>query len=223
MKKSIVLVCILGMVSAVFAAEKGSKRPMYAKAEVGFYDGGTIISTDYNGLLSSKVDQVFVISGFEITPTFGIILPFTTEKEFGTLKTSVEAQIPMVFGSAVSAVSGLRGDSSATVISPGILLIESYYFPESNSKLLQKLSGQMGIGFSVPISTVKGTYSMPKTTYPYGTVEESFSETGIGFKLNFIIGTQFNITDSIAINFDENIGFIGEFSYSTRFGATWYF
>lgn len=232
MKKLIAIICAIMIGSVLFAAEDSkskntnetdSKISMYAKAEVGYYTGGAVIKTDFGGALPSKTGQIFTITGFEITPTFGLTLPVVIQKEFGTLKMGAEAQIPIVIGKSSTGLTS----GSAFVINPGLMVIENYYFPETLPKGLQKLSGKVGFGFSVPISIVNGSYQTSITdtnSSDYGkTVEKDYSATGVGFKLNFLLGTQYDFTDHISANIDWNLGMFGVWSSSIRAGVTWKF
>lgn len=230
MKKACVLLFTLLIGSAVFAAENSdknsendSKISMYAKATVGYYGGGASVKTDFDGALPQKTAQIFAITGFEFTPTFGLTLPVVLEKNFGTMKMGAEASIPLVFGKSLSGFA----TGGAFVINPGVMLIENYYFPETMPQGLQKLNAHVGVGFSVPISVVNGTYTTTNTTYgspDFGkTVEKDFSATGVGFKLNFLLGAQYDFTDHISAVIDWNLGLFGVWSSSIRAGAVWRF
>ena len=179
-----------------------SKIAMYARAEAGYYSGGTIIKTDLGGY---KQDVLLGISGLEITPTFGLMLPVVIEQKFGILKMGAEVQVPVVIGNANSVY---YPGGSALVINPGLMIMENYYFPQTMPQAIQNLSAKVGVGFSVPISIV--------TT-------ETFSENGVGFKLNFLLGLQYDFTKHISANIDWNLGTFGVLSSSIRAGVSWKF
>ena len=203
MKKFVSLLGIALLTFAVLNAEE-SKIAMYARAEAGYYSGGAIIKTDLGGSLLNKQDVTFPISGLEVTPTFGLTLPVVFEQNFGTLKMGAEVQVPVVIGNYPN--YGTTGN--ALVINPGLMIIENYYFPQTMPQAIQNLSAKVGVGFSVPISIV--------TT-------ETFSGTGVGFNLNFLLGLQYDFTKHISANIDWNLGMFNLFSYSIRAGVSWRF
>ena len=203
MKKFVSLLGIALLSFAVLNAEE-SKIAMYARAEAGYYSGGAIIKTDLGGSLLNKQDVTFPISGLEVTPTFGLTLPVVFEQNFGTLKMGAEVQVPVVIGNYPN--YGTTGN--ALVINPGLMIIENYYFPQTMPQAIQNLSAKVGVGFSVPISIV--------TT-------ETFSGTGVGFNLNFLLGLQYDFTKHISANIDWNLGMFNLFSYSIRAGVSWRF
>ena len=203
MKKFVSLLGIALLTFAVLNAEE-SKIAMYARAEAGYYSGGAIIKTDLGGSLLNKQDVTFPISGLEVTPTFGLTLPVVFEQNFGTLKMGAEVQVPVVIGNYPN--YGTTG--SALVINPGLMIIENYYFPQTMPQAIQNLSAKVGVGFSVPISIV--------TT-------ETYSGTGVGFKLNFLLGLQYDFTKHISANIDWNLGTFGVLSSSIRAGVSWRF
>ena len=204
MKKFVSLLGIALLSFAVLNAEE-SKIAMYARAEAGYYSGGAIIKTDLGGSLLNKQDVTFPISGLEVTPTFGLMLPVVIEQKFGTLKMGAEVQVPVVIGNANSIY---YPGVSALVINPGLMIIENYYFPQTMPQAIQNLSAKVGVGFSVPISIV--------TT-------ETFSGTGVGFNLNFLLGLQYDFTKHISANIDWNLGTFGVLSSSIRAGVSWRF
>ena len=203
MKKFVSLLGIALLSFALLNAEE-SKIAMYARAEAGYYSGGAIIKTDLGGSLLNKQDVTFPISGLEVTPTFGLTLPVVFEQNFGTLKMGAEVQVPVVIGNYPYGTT----TGNALIIDPGLMIIENYYLPQIMPKALQKLSAKVGVGFSVPISIV--------TT-------ETFSETGVGFKLNFLLGLQYDFTKHISANIDWNLGTFGVMSSSIRAGVSWRF
>ncbi|MBQ2354739.1 MAG: hypothetical protein II397_02840, partial [Treponema sp.] len=150
-------------------------------------------------------DVLLGISGLEITPTFGLMLPVVIEQKFGTLKMGAEVQVPVVIGNANSVY---YPGGSALVINPGLMIMENYYFPQTMPQAIQNLSAKVGVGFSVPISIV--------TT-------ETSSGTGVGFKLNFLLGLQYDFTKHISANIDWNLGMFGVLSSSIRAGVSWKF
>ena len=203
MKKFVSLLGIALLTFAVLNAEE-SKIAMYARAEAGYYSGGAIIKTDLGGSLLNKQDVTFPISGLEVTPTFGLTLPVVFEQNFGTLKMGAEVQVPVVIGNYPN--YGTTGN--ALIIDPGLMIIENYYFPQTMPQAIQNLSAKVGVGFSVPISIV--------TT-------ETFSGTGVGFNLNFLLGLQYDFTKHISANIDWNLGTFGVLSSSIRAGVSWRF
>lgn len=203
MKKFVSLLGIALLTFAVLNAEE-SKIAMYARAEAGYYSGGAIIKTDLGGSLLNKQDVTFPISGLEVTPTFGLTLPVVFEQNFGTLKMGAEVQVPVVIGNYPN--YGTTGN--ALIIDPGLMIMENYYFPQTMPQAIQNLSAKVGVGFSVPISIV--------TT-------ETFSGTGVGFNLNFLLGLQYDFTKHISANIDWNLGTFGVLSSSIRAGVSWRF
>ena len=115
-----------------------------------------------------------------------------------------EVQVPVVIGNYPN--YGTTG--SAFVINPGLMIMENYYFPQTMPQAIQNLSAKVGVGFSVPISIV--------TT-------ETYSGTGVGFKLNFLLGLQYDFTKHISANIDWNLGTFGVLSSSIRAGVSWRF
>lgn len=221
MKKVLAAVLIgLAVGSALFAAEDG-KMEMYAKATIGYGGAaavmkGTVSATDAAGETASNPygPYTFLINGFEITPAFGIGMPFSVDQNWGAIKFAVEAQVPIILGSG-----GYSGDF-AFAIKPGAMFMANYYFPSNFPEWLQKLSPHAGTGFSIPI----GSWSY-KHTLGSGDDKIEYQEAaaGAGFCWDLLMGVQFDFNEHISAVIDWNQAIGGTYGGSFRAGAIWRF
>lgn len=168
-------------------------------------------------------------NAFVLTPVVGIT-PFRGHSNPLVDKLAFELQVGMQFGQKYSLS---YAEMSATEIRPGVLAKLNFSFADwadlSGSSVPawgDKLVTYAGLGFGIPIRTVKMSYSSDrKRLYEsFGLDASDTTTTKAGFQILMECGLGFQINDKFSLNWTmAGLGFIGHWTYSMTLGANYHF
>ncbi len=227
MKKFAVAFLLAGVfASGIAFAVPDVKFSTYGKVTIGgSWSNMRVLTTfdDHSGVESVNTH----VTGFELTPAIGFMLPIGGDVVWGCQRFAVEAQVPvnLNFYSWLDAghywanhyYHGGEGRFGVS-LDPGAVFIWNYYPPRAAPAGLQKLSLQLGAGVSVPIYITNGTYWRDGYSN-----SGSYNGFGVGFRMNFLSGVRYDFTEHFSVLAEWNVGFIGGSSSSGRIGVLWRF
>lgn len=231
-KRRLLLAVALVLVAAGASAQSG--MGVYGGLNLGFGQFGY----DYelkNSQLMPEGYRLHTVSypdrdnAFALTPVVGIT-PFRGHSNPLVDKLAFELQVGMQFGKKFSVTDYER---SATEIRPGMLAKFNFSIADwadltgsSGPAWGDKLVTYAGLGFGIPIRTVKMSYSSDrKRLYETSGLDLSdTTTTKAGFQILMEYGLGFQINDKFSLNWTmAGLGFIGHWTYSMTLGANYHF
>ncbi len=220
---SLVLFFMAIFSGTVFAASE--ELGLYGKLTFGYQKSSTKIDFDYYSydtvsfgeILKRKhsANEVVNTSGFEIIPTVGIVLPFSTEVPFGSFSYSIEPFVGFTLGGTDDFY---WFKTTTTVICPGVNFILDYHFPTDFPPALRKLVPYVGAGFGVPISIVKTEF---KTAW--SDANDDSTDVYAAFRVNLLTGARYDFAKKFGVLVEMNLGFSNYFAWSNRIGLRYVF
>lgn len=204
--------CLVAAMMLAMTAVTAQGMGIYAGVNLGYGQFGFADQDDWDEVITPR------FRAFALTPVVGIT-PFQGNGNFVLERLAFEFQLAMKFGKWSYYWANLRGNE----IRPGLLAKFNFsiadwaaLFGGSGPAWGDRLVTFGGLGFGIPIRTVKLSYDGI-----YDGVESKASD--VGFQLLMEYGLAFKINDKFSVNAAAGFGFIGPFTYDLTLGAAYHF